>query len=247
MPSATPIIELQDADVVSAYSGSVMVERVNWQIGAGEFWVVGGKYGSGKTDLLSTAAGLQRPESGRVLLFGADLAHASEPELIGIRRRVGIVLKHGGRMFANFTVLENVALPVRYHQNLGSFDAAKRIEGTLDQTGLTQYATRIASTLGPSLRQRVGLARALALNPEVLLLDEPLSGLDVPGERWLIKFLAELSKAEKPVSIVIGTNNFEPWLEHGNHFAVLRDKRWLAFSNREELQHAMLEISAPEV
>lgn len=247
MPNDTPLIELQQADVVSAWSGDVVVEGVNWWIRPGEFWVVGGEYGTGKTDLLSTAAGLQRPDNGNVFLFGADILRASEPELVHLRQRVGLVFKQGGRMFANFTVHENVALAVRYHQNLGACDAAKQIDSVLEQTGLASVATRIASTLGPSLRHRVGLARALALNPEVLLFDEPLAGLDVPGQRWLIQFLKQLNKAEKPLSIVIGTSHFEPWLEYGNHFAVLRDKRWLAFGSREELKSAMVETSAPEV
>jgi ABC-type transporter Mla maintaining outer membrane lipid asymmetry ATPase subunit MlaF len=246
MPNDTPLIQLQQVDVVSAWTGEVVVEGVNWQICPGEFWVIGGAYGTGKTDLLSTAAGLQRPDNGHVFLFGADILNAPELELVHSRQRVGLVFKQGGRMFANFTVLENVALAVRYHQNLGPVDAAKHIESVLDQTGLTTLAKRIASTLGPNLRHRVGLARALALNPEVLLLDEPLSGLDMPGQRWLIEFLKKLSKAEKPMSIVVGSSNFDPWLEHGTHFAMLRDKRWLAFAGREELKSAMVETSASE-
>ncbi|MGZ4988326.1 MAG: ATP-binding cassette domain-containing protein, partial [Limisphaerales bacterium] len=181
MPTPTPLIELQNADVISSHSGTSVVHEVNWAIAPDEFWIVGGGYGSGKTDLLSTAAGLQRPESGCVLLFGNDIAQVPEHELVKLRRRIGLVFKHGGRMFANFTVLENVALAVRYHENLGPVEAAKKVEAVLDLTGLTQVARRIASTLGPNLRQRTGLARALALNPEVLLLDEPLSGLDVPA------------------------------------------------------------------
>ncbi len=249
MPTTNSLIELQNADVISSHSGASVVHEVNWTIAAGEFWIVGGGYGSGKTDLLSTATGLQRPDAGCVLLFGNDIAQVPEHELAQLRRRIGLVFKHGGRMFANFTVLENVALAVRYHENLGPVDAAKKVESVLNVTGLTQVATRIASTLGPNLRQRIGLARALALNPEVLLLDEPLSGLDVPAQRWLIEFLQTLSNqtAKNPTTVVIGTNNYEPWLEHGTRFGILKNKRWLAFSGRDALKDAMLETSVPEV
>jgi ABC-type transporter Mla maintaining outer membrane lipid asymmetry ATPase subunit MlaF len=246
MAIETPLIELQNANVVSAYSGSVVLEGVDWQINTGDFWVVGGAYGAGKTDLLSTAAGLQRPEDGRVLLFGSDIAEVHETELVRLRRRVGLVFKHGGRMFANFTVLENVALGVRYQDNLGSVGAAEKVERILDVTGLTEHASRIATTLGPNFKHRVGLARALALQPEVLFLDEPLVGLDVQAQRWMIEFLkASLGKSLK--AVVIGTNHLEPWLQIGTHFAVLKNKRWLAFDNRDALKDAMLETSASEV
>lgn len=249
MPTATPLIELQNADVISSQNGAVVLHEVNWTINAGEFWIVGGGYGTGKTDLLSTAAGLQRPENGRVLIFQNDLAQVPEHDLVRLRRGVGLVFKQGGRMFANFTVLENVALAVRYHENLDAVNAAKRVEAILALTGLTQVATRLANTLGPNLRLRIGLARALALNPKVLLLDEPLFGLDVSVQRWLVDLLQKLSgkHAENPVTIVIGTNNFEPWVEHGTRFGVLKDKRWLAFTSRDELKEVMLETSIPEV
>jgi phospholipid/cholesterol/gamma-HCH transport system ATP-binding protein len=248
MPTSAPLIELENADVVS-YTGAIVLHEVSWKIEAGDFWVVGGGYGSGKTDLLSTAAGLQRPENGRVLLFGNDIAQLSDPELTRVRKRIGLVFKHGGRMFANFSVLENVALAVRYHENLGAFEAAKKVESILDTTGLTQVATRIATTLGPNLRHRVALARALALQPEVLLLDDPLSGLDLSAQRWLIDFLHKISgdQAANPIAVVVATNNFDPWAAHGTRFGILKDKRWLAFSRREELNNAMLENTAPEV
>jgi len=249
MPTQTPLIELQNADVISSHTGAVVLHEVNWSVAAGEFWVIGGGYGSGKTDLLSTAAGLQRPDNGCVRLFENDIAQVTEPELARLRRRVGLVFKHGGRMFANFTVLENIALAVRYHENLGPVEAAKQIEPVLDLTGLTQVASRIANTLGPNLRLRIGLARALALNPEVLLLDEPLSGLDISAQRWLIEFLQKLSSQPEtnPTTVVVGTNNFEPWSEHGTRFGILKNKRWLAFNGREDLKDAMLETSIPEV
>ena len=247
MASENPLIELQTADVVSSHTGAVVLEHVDWRINAGEFWIVGGAYGSGKTDLLSTVAGLQRPGDGSVLLFGSDISDVHESELVRLRQRVGLVFKHGGRMFANFTVLENVELGVRYQENLGPVEAAEKVERVLEETALTQYATRIASSLGPNFRHRVGLARALALEPEVLLLDEPLVGLDVQAQRWMIEFLKTNLQKSSVKAVVVGTNHFEPWLQIGRHFAVLRNKRWLAFGDRAELKDAMLETSAPEV
>jgi phospholipid/cholesterol/gamma-HCH transport system ATP-binding protein len=242
----TTLIELRDASVVSAYTGEIVAEHVNWKLNAGEFWIVAGIHGSGKSDFLATAAGTQRPDNGEVFLFGENIARATEPELARLRLRVGLVLKHGGRMFANFTVQENVALAVRYHENIGPVEAAKKIQSVLELTALKPVADRIASTLGPNLRHRVGLARALALNPEVLLLDEPLSGLDVTGERWIFNFLSKVCAGDKPLAVVVGTNNIDPWAGHGKQFGVLQQKRWLAFAGRDELQKAMLDVSLAE-
>lgn len=244
----TPLIELRDADVISAYTGDVIVEKVNWQIVPGDFWVVGGVHGSGKTDFLTTAAGSQRPENGAVYLFGRNIAEVSEPELVDLKLRIGMVLKHGGRLFANFTVLENITLAVRYHQNLGPVEAAKIVEPLLETTGLAPVAQRLATTLGVNMRQRVGLARALALNPEVLLLDEPSSGLDVTGERWLIDFLSNLARHSplphgNPLTIVVGANNIDPWEEHATQFGLLQHKRWLALSGCDELKQLMTNVS----
>lgn len=247
MATTAPLIELQKADVVSSHTGAVVLEAVDWQIKAGEFWVVGGTYGAGKTDLLATAAGLQRPDRGGVLLFGDDIARVNEHDLVQLRQRVGLVFKHGGRMFANFSVLENVSLGVRYQENLGPMEATKRVEQVLDSTGLTESARRIASTLGPNLKLRVGLARALALQPEVLLLDEPLVGLDVQAQRWMVEFLKTHLQKSVIKAVVVGTNHLEPWLQIGTHFAVLKDKRWLAFDKHEDLKDAMFETNATEV
>ncbi len=246
MPTQAPLIEMQHADIVSANTGVVMVREVDWQIGAGEFWIVGGPYGSGKTDLLSTAAAIQRAAAGHVCLFGADVAEAPEPEIARLRRRIGLVFKFGGRMFANFTVQENVALPLRYHENLGPVEAAARTESLLQMAGLTSVAKKIAGTLAPHLRIRIGLARALALDPEVLFLDEPLAGVDIHAHRWMLDFFKTRKAAGKPQTIVVGTNNFEPWLELGTRFGVLKHNRWLAFAGREELKDAMLETTATE-
>lgn len=244
----TPLIELRDANIVSAHTGDVLVEKANWQVMPNDFWIVGGVHGSGKTDFLTTAAGSQRPDDGAVYLFGRNIAEMTEAELVDSKLRIGMVLKHGGRLFANFTVLENVTLAVRYHQNLGPVEAAEAVAPVLEITGLAPVAHRIATTLGPNMRQRVGLARALALNPEVLLLDEPFSGLDVTGERWLIEFLTKLIRQSpfphgNPLTVVVGTNNIDPWAQHATRFGLLQHKRWLALSGCDELKKLMTNVS----
>src|SRR5688572_11584109 len=105
MSEATPIIELINADVVGAElrADTVMIQNVNWTIRAGDYWVVGGLPGTGKTDLLATAAGLQKPSAGMHLVFGRDLYQLDETEQLRERLRVGMVFQSGGRLFSQQT------------------------------------------------------------------------------------------------------------------------------------------------
>src|SRR6185503_1839481 len=109
-----PILEMINVAVASAQSPvTPAVEGVDWRVSEGDYWVVAGLPGSGKSDLLATAAGLQRPLSGTHLLFGKEPTQSPESELLSERLRVGLVFENGGRLFNHLTVAENVALPLR--------------------------------------------------------------------------------------------------------------------------------------
>src|SRR5687767_878139 len=105
-----PLLEMSEVSVASAARPNVaQLENVNWRLMPGDFWLIAGPHGSGKSDFLATAAALQRPLSGTVRWFGEDAWELKGDELVGERRRVGLVFENGGRMFRNLTVAENVA------------------------------------------------------------------------------------------------------------------------------------------
>src|ERR1051325_9957655 len=115
----TPAIEMIDVDVTGAElrANTIVLQDVNWSVKPGEFWVVGGLPGAGKTDLLSTAAALQRPAKGTHLIFGENLSQLEEDRQLEQRLRIGMVFQ-SGRLFNQLNVLENLALPICYHQNV---------------------------------------------------------------------------------------------------------------------------------
>jgi phospholipid/cholesterol/gamma-HCH transport system ATP-binding protein len=229
--SGAPLVEAVGASVTRPRSQHVVASHVDWRVASGEFWVVGGRQGSGKTVFLYAISGLQRPAAGVIRLFGEDLSRLPEPELLRQRARVGFVFKGGGRMFAELTVAENVALPLLYHCQWTEEKTCNRVDAILEATELAGEADSTAQSLGWARQQRVGLARALALNPELLFLDEPLSGLEARERQWWRQFLntlregAPLTEGHK-MTMIATTNDFGFWTGDSHHCGLLQDGRW---------------------
>jgi ABC-type transporter Mla maintaining outer membrane lipid asymmetry ATPase subunit MlaF len=223
-----PLIEAIGVDVCYSRDQRIVLRGVDWKIAPGDYWIVGGPHGSGKTDLLATAAGLQRPAAGSVRIFGRDVSEMSEPKLLEQRQRIGFVFKNGGRMFPDLTVAENVALPLCYHRNCTPEEAKPEVEAILELTELTSLAQAKAQWLGSGWPQRVGLARALMLKPEILFLDEPVAGLESRQRQWWKTFLEQLCAGTSPttkgkVTVVTTTNDFALWQGGRPLFALIKD------------------------
>ena len=236
-----PVIELVNLSVgAGGRPDSAALEGINWRISAGDYWVVGGLPGSGKSDLLATLAGLYRPLGGSLKLFGSDVAELSEDGFVAARLRIGLVFEGGGRLFNQLSVAENVALPLRYHRSQPGVEADKRVKAILDATGLAPWAEHTPGRINLARRQRVALARALAMSPEALLLDNPLGGPGRQEARWWRDFLAQLAGGHPllrgcPVTLVVACDDLRPWADQGKQFALLKQKRWLAVGGRAEL------------
>jgi ABC-type methionine transport system ATPase subunit len=245
------MIELIDVAVASAHSRETAeVEGVTLRIEAGDFWVIGGLHGLGSSNLVATMAGLAPPLSGVVRLFGRETYGLTESELLDERRRIGMVFGEGGRMLKHLTVSENVALPLRYHYNLSMEESGPRVKQILDLTGLTAVAHNTSGMISLNWQQRAGLARTLALCPEVLLLDKPLVGLKASHCAWWLNFLFRLSEgiaeAEfEPMTLVATTDDFAPWTNRARQFARGKKGRWFTIGGREQLEAADWSGEAP--
>jgi D-methionine transport system ATP-binding protein len=242
MSEEAPAIELIDADIprVRATAPIPLLRDVTWRINRGEFWALGGTPGAGKTDLLSTAAALQRPLKGYHLLFGRDIGQMDEQELVVMHRQVGMVFD-SGRLFTHLTITENLALPLAYHADLSKKEIAERVERVLEATGLQGVGQYQPREITRHLHQRVGLARALALEPEVLVIDSPLLGVDPRLGRWWLDFLCALHKGhpllgKRPLTIVVSTDDFLPWNDVAARFAIIKESGVAIIGGREDLR-----------
>jgi ABC-type transporter Mla maintaining outer membrane lipid asymmetry ATPase subunit MlaF len=256
MSEPIPAIELINVDVTGAElrSDTVMIKNVNWTINAGDYWVVGGLPGTGKTDLLTTAAALQRPGAGTHLVFGRDIYRLDEGEQLRERLRIGVVFQ-SGRLFSHQTVAENLALPVCYHRNCTLEEAHAQVQTVLKITELAGIERRRPHRLTRNLHQRVALARALMLEPEVLLIDNPLAGIDARQAYWWLDFLPRLTAGvaeflHRKITLVVTTDDFRPWRAPGARFALVHEKQWAIIGGREELEKsaepAVRELLAPD-
>ncbi len=229
-PTELLAIDMRDVTIASMRDAQQHVlEGVNWQVRIGEYWAVGGLQASGKSDLLSTVAGLLAPLSGTYLAFGQTLSVGFEHERVAARLKIGMVFD-GGRPFKHLTVAENVALPLRYHLQVSAAELEEQVGALLEFTEMTRHANLYPANMALNWQQRIGLARALALKPETLLLDNPLTGLDPVHTAWWLTILDKLSAGHpilgsRPLTLVATGDDLRPWKGHAHRFAALKDKR----------------------
>jgi ABC-type transporter Mla maintaining outer membrane lipid asymmetry ATPase subunit MlaF len=222
----TPILELADVTVPARRNAEApSVEHVSWAVKEGEFWVIGGLQGSGKSDFTFMLAGLTKPLAGSFRLFGDDMARHFGDESLPNRLRIAMVFDDA-RLFGPRTIAENVALPARYHHNLSPAESAAWVEALLKETGVTEFASDMPASLSRTWRRRVALARALALKPEVVVLENPLRGLDRWHAAWWVRFAMNLVRGHplmngRPVTVIASTDEYWPWRNSGATFARL--------------------------
>lgn len=209
----------------------VSLEGVDWTVRAGEFWIVGGPQGSGKSDLLFVLAGLAKPLGGHGTLFGQDMDASFGDEHLPHRLRAGLVFDDA-RLFHHLTIAENIALPVRYHQNLHAEEVEPWVAALLRATELTEFADHTPGMVTRGWRRRAALARALALRPEMLFLENPLRGLDAPHAAWWIRFVQQLWRGHELMSgrgltVIATTDEFQLWQKSGAQFATLSGGKFI--------------------
>jgi ABC-type transporter Mla maintaining outer membrane lipid asymmetry ATPase subunit MlaF len=162
------------------------------------------------------------------------------------RLRLGLVFE-SGQLFNHLTVMENVVLPLRYHYDLSMAQAKERAKQLLEVMELEPWADSTPGAIARNWQKRVGLARALALKPEVLLLDNPLVGLDLRHARWWLSFLNHLSRGRslmdgRKVTLIATTPDLRPWKAHARQFAILRDKTLSVLGTWSQLEQASSEL-----
>jgi phospholipid/cholesterol/gamma-HCH transport system ATP-binding protein len=214
-------------DVGKRFDRNEVLKGVSLTVRRGETLAIMGGSGSGKTVMLRLIAGLIRPTSGVVRVFGRRIDGLGEEELLPIRRRMGYVFQ-GAALFDSLTVYENVAYPLREHTNLGEDEIQERVEHFLSLVALSpDVLGLLPSELSGGMRKRVGIARALAQEPQMLLFDEPTAGLDPTNAKLVADLIVRLGGGVCDTAVVV-THDLELTKTVADRVAILIDGRFAA-------------------
>lgn len=230
--SRDPVISVRDLKV--RYGERTVLDGVSLDIYPGETMVILGGSGSGKTTLLRHMEGLQRPTEGSVTVKGVDLATASRTTLTALRRSMGVSFQSAA-MFNSMTVGDNVALPLLEHSSLAESTIRVMVRIKLQQVGLTHVEDLYPTQLSGGMRKRASLARALALDPEILFFDEPSAGLDPVIAAGLDDLILHL-KSAYPITIVVVTHELTSAFLIADRMCMINEGKILAVGTVDEIR-----------
>ncbi len=227
-----PVISVVNLRV--SYGEREILHGVSFDVRQGETLVILGGSGSGKSTLLRTLVGLERPTSGEVRIKGVDTARISQREMDAIRKKMGMSFQ-GGALFGSMTIGENVALPLREHTRLEESTIEIMVRIKLEQVGLTKFQDFMPSQLSGGMRKRAAVARALAMDPEILFFDEPSAGLDPIIAAGLDQLILNLKKAYS-MTIVVVTHELSSAFLIADRMILIDRGHIVAMGTKEELK-----------
>lgn len=216
-------------------SGRTILRRLDLKIEPGETFAVMGMSGVGKSTLLKCMAGLILPTSGHIIIDGVDIVGMKEAHLREVRRKIGMVFQYAA-LFDSLTVYENVAFGPRHHLRLSDVEIKDIVEEKLSLVGLAHTQNLMPSQLSGGMQKRVGLARALALNPPILLYDEPTSGLDPVTAAAIGELITEM-RDRLGVTSVIVSHDVSLIKNVANRIGMLHRGKIVAVGTRDEMEN----------
>lgn len=232
-----PVPAVEIRNVTTRFGESMVHDDVSLTIRRGEIFALAGGSGSGKTTLLREILMLQRPTEGTILLFGRELSELSEDEAASLHRRCGVLFQRGA-LFTSLTVEENVAAPLLEFTELGKSLVRELAAVKIALAGLpADSAAKYPNELSGGMRKRAAMARAIAIDPEILFLDEPSAGLDPVSASGLDELILRL-KDLLGLTIVMVTHDLDSLWRVADRVAVLGDGRILGTGTMKELSRS---------
>jgi phospholipid/cholesterol/gamma-HCH transport system ATP-binding protein len=212
-------VHVRLVDVKKSYGSAVVLKGVTFDIHRGKTNVIVGASGSGKTVLLRQLIRLERPDSGRIEVDGQDIVPLDELALNSVRKKFGMVFQMSA-LFDSMDVFDNVAFPLREHTKLGRAEVRAKVEEALNALGVLHAIRKLPSELSGGMRKRVAVARALVLKPEILIYDEPTTGLD-PITSRTVDELIESTRVHFGVTSVVISHDMQSVFNIGHRISLL--------------------------
>ena len=218
------------------YGPKVVLDGVDFDIFQGECLVILGRSGTGKSVTLRQLNGLEKPDAGSIVFDGTDLTQLEERELFPFRRRIAMLFQ-GGALFDSMNVMENVAFPLREHTEMSEKEIRETVRHKLSLVGLKDVETKAPSDLSGGMKKRVALARSLALEPEVVLFDEPTTGLDPITSATIGKLINSIQEGTGVTSVVV-THDIPLARRVGDRIALIADGKFRFIGTWEEAERS---------
>jgi phospholipid/cholesterol/gamma-HCH transport system ATP-binding protein len=231
-PSEAVAIELRA--VTKGFQGKPVLRGVDLAIGAGETTVILGGSGSGKSVCMKHMIGLLRADAGVIRVLGRDVTRISERAWVEVRRDFGMVFQSAA-LFDSLSVYENVAYPIREHERWAEVRVDERVAWCLENVGLAGAEKLLPAELSGGMRKRVGVARAIALAPKIILYDEPTTGLDPANSRRIGELIQRLQR-ELAVTSVVVTHDLELAFAIADRVALLKQGRIVVDGPAQEVR-----------
>jgi phospholipid/cholesterol/gamma-HCH transport system ATP-binding protein len=229
------------ADLRKSFGSQKVLNGITLTVKRGETLAVLGRSGTGKSVLLRVIIGLEKPDAGSVHIHGRDIAGLVLDQLGGIRMRMGFLFQHAA-LYDSLTVEQNVAFPLDHHRKqMSKSERGDRVRQLLGEVGLEDAMAKMPSDISGGMQKRVGLARALALDPDILLLDEPTAGLDPISSAEINDLILKLQAEHHMASIVV-THDLHSAKTIADRLALLNDGNVVIAGSFEELQKSDIEF-----
>lgn len=222
--------------VTKSFGSQTILDDVSCKIEEGKTTVIMGPSGTGKSVFLKLLVGLLKPDKGEIFVAGKDITKMTEKELMETRKKFGLLFQDGA-LFDSLNVADNVAFPLRQHTKKTPAEIDKIVSRKLAQVGLPTVHKKLPSELSGGMRKRVGFARAIALDPDIVMFDEPHSGLDPVMSDAIDKLILKMKKELGSTFIVI-SHDIAGSFQIADYIAMLYKSKLIEFGTKEKIQNS---------
>ncbi len=234
-------IAIKIVGLQKSFGKQKVLDGINLEVESGKITVIIGKSGGGKSVLLKSIIGLIKPDAGEIWINGLETSRLNDRDMNDIRMKFGMLFQEAA-LFDSMNLFENVAFPLREHTKMTEEEIEITVEEKLRQVGLTGFSEKMPSELSGGMRKRVGLARALVLNPDIILFDEPTSALDPVISLTILDLIKETQTYFKKTYLVI-SHDILGMFRIADRIAMLYEGKIIEYGTPEDIKRSTNEIT----